>query len=113
MAARVLYGLAGRGEAPAALGRVSPRTRTPVGATVAVGAVVLGLALFFPLTGLARATSTVILVVFALVNAALVVIKRRDGPPAHADAPTYPIAFPVLGALSCAAILVFEMRTGW
>ena len=36
MASRVLYGLADQGSLPAALARVSPRTRTPLLATAAV-----------------------------------------------------------------------------
>ena len=42
---------------------------------------VLALALWVPLVGLAGATSTLVLVVFSLVNAALIRVRRRPPPP--------------------------------
>ncbi|WP_420392228.1 APC family permease [Acuticoccus sp.] len=57
----------GRG-APSALAAISSRTRTPVLATLLVGAVVLTLALLVPLKSLAEATSFAILLVFVGVN---------------------------------------------
>lgn len=79
MAARVLYGMARKGMAPGRLGAVSTATRTPLFATLMVGATVLLLAVSFPLVGLAQATSFIILGVFALVNLSLVVLRRREG----------------------------------
>jgi len=81
MASRVIYGLSRQGSIPAVLGRVHPGTKTPVFATFAVGTVILVLALAVPLGILAEAVSVVILVVFALVNLALGLIKRRDRGP--------------------------------
>jgi amino acid transporter len=78
MASRVLYGLSRQGSIPALFGQVNARTHTPVVATVAAGAAVLVLALAVPLGTLAELVSVVILVVFALVNLALGLIKRRD-----------------------------------
>ena len=81
MGARVLYGMSRRRWLPAALGRVHPRTRTPLAATALVTATVLALALWVPLVGLAGATSTLVLLVFSLVNAALIRVRRRPLPP--------------------------------
>ena len=85
MASRVLYGLAAQGSLPAfaaPLARVHPRTRTPVVATTVVVASILVLAVFFPIARLAETTSTIVLVVFLFVNAALLRLKSSAGPPA-------------------------------
>jgi APA family basic amino acid/polyamine antiporter len=77
MASRVLYGLASQGDLPQMFCRVNRRTRTPVIATVTVSAIILALALLVPLHDLAEVTARMTLVVFAIVNLALVAIKRR------------------------------------
>jgi APA family basic amino acid/polyamine antiporter len=77
MASRVCYGMARRHWLPACLGRVHPRTRTPVMATVTVAVLVLLAALWFPIETLAKATSYLLLVVFALVNLSLWRLKRQ------------------------------------
>ncbi len=77
MASRVLYGLSRQGSLPAFLGEVNPVTRTPVKATLIVVAIILMLALLFPLAGLAEMTSRITLIVFSLVNLALLRIKLR------------------------------------
>jgi basic amino acid/polyamine antiporter, APA family len=88
MASRVLYGLSSRGQLPAWLGRVNPRTRTPLAGTLLVTVAVLGLALLGQLGALARATSVIMLSVFALVNLALWRIHGRR------DLPTVPWQLP-------------------
>ena len=89
MASRVLYGLARRGEIPwRPLSHVSPRTRTPVRATFAVTAAVGTLAVAFTTVDLAAGTAFLTLGIFALVNAALIRLRRRtDAPPARFTAP--------------------------
>ena len=77
MAARVLYGMAQEGLVPAGLGVVDERRQTPVRATVLVTGMISMLALFFPLVGLARATSLVTLTVFVLVDVSLFRIGTR------------------------------------
>lgn len=79
MASRVLYGMAGKGLAPTWFAPVNARTRTPLRATLTVGCVVLLLATSFPLTGLAIATSFIILAVFAMVNSSLVRLRWQEG----------------------------------
>jgi APA family basic amino acid/polyamine antiporter len=95
MAARVIYGMAKQGNLPRALGRVSTRTRTPLIATAFVTAVTILMALTFPLLQLAETTSIATLIVFALVNAALLLIRyrRENAPGPHYTAPIWmPIA---------------------
>jgi len=107
MGSRVLYGLANQGQLPRILARVDPRTRTPLIATALVTAAVLVLALFFRLKGLAQVTSGITLAVFAVVNLALILVKRRQ--PAPADGYSVPIWVPVLGFLSSFGFLSREI----
>lgn len=107
MSSRVAYGLARKGQAPARFEHVNARTRTPLEATLAVTVVVLVLALWFPTAALAKATSTILLVVFALVNFSLWWIKRRETAPPE-EGPNYPIWLPMTGCLVCTAFLIFH-----
>lgn len=104
MASRVLYGLADQGNMPQIFGRVSALTGTPLVATATVTAIVLVLALGFPLEGLAEMTSRITLSVFALVNVALICLKVR-GTPAPAGAVQVPFIVPVLGFIASLAFL--------
>jgi amino acid transporter len=110
MASRVVYGMARDADAPAPawLAKVSPRTRTPLRATALITAVIMLLAVLFPLTTLAKVTSAIILVVFGTLNVALWAIKRRD-PDREGTGLRLPLWLPVVGALSSAAVLVFQL----
>lgn len=105
MAARVCYGMARQKRLPAWLGAVSPRSRTPVRATVLIAGCVLILALFTPLDALAETSSEVLLTIFALINLALVRFKLR-GVPAPEGVFTVHIIFPIAGAVSCVALVL-------
>lgn len=109
MSARVAYGLGARNLAPHWLARVHPRTRTPLVATLLLTGVTALLALYFPLTTLARATSSIILVIFATVNLALWRVKVVDPDPGG-EGPRFPVWLPIVGACSCVGILMFQ---GW
>lgn len=107
MASRVLYGLANEGWLPRGLGRVAPRTHTPVRATALVTVVVLVFALALPLVTLAQITSLLALAVFALVNAALIVLKRRA--PRAPGLFRIPVWAPWLGCLISLAALAYGL----
>ncbi len=77
MASRIFYGLARAGALPAVLGRVHARFRTPAVAVALCWAIILALALALPLVALADITSRIVLAVYALVCAALLLVKRR------------------------------------
>lgn len=81
MASRVLYGMAREDLLPSYFAQVDPVRHTPVRATRIVSVVILVLALFFPLVGLAKATSLVTLGVFTLVNLSLFVLGLRSEHP--------------------------------
>lgn len=108
MASRVIYGLADQGELPRRLAYVNARTRTPVAATLLVTGIILVLALLVPLERLAEATSTIVLIVFALVNLALLAIKRR-GTPAPAGVRVWPSWVPAAGFVASAGFLVLRL----
>jgi APA family basic amino acid/polyamine antiporter len=106
LATRVVYGMAKLGDLPAVLGAVSRTTATPLTATVMIVAMVLVLALSAPLERLAEATSLATLVVFAMVNLALLKLRRDGAPPGRI---TIPIAVPMLGLASCLALIAFAL----
>ena len=81
LGSRVLYGLSDQGWLPPCLGKVNPRTRTPLRATCLITAIILCMALWLPMVTLARITSLITLLIFTCVNTALIVIKRRDSRP--------------------------------
>ena len=99
MAARVLFGLGKRSPGLSMFRHAHPRLGTPVLGTLVVGAAVTLSALTLPVAVLAGITTQALLIVFVIVNAALIGLKRRtpDGPFA------VPMAVPVLGILTCAA----------
>ena len=104
MASRVLYGLGKQGNVPAIFAKINRLTHTPVVATVVITGLVLTLALSFRLEGLAEMTSRIVLVVFTLVNMALILLKRRGDAPPHGG---FTVArwVPIAGCLSCLAML--------
>ena len=110
MASRIFYGMAKKGWLWTGLAKVNARTHTPINASGLAIAIVLGLALWFPLELLAKATSFLVLVVFALVNAALVNIKRKQ--PLPSDTLTIPMWVPVVGCGSSSALLLIQVFAG-
>ena len=77
MAARVLFGLGKQGGVLSVFRHEHPRFGTPVLATGLIGAFVIAAALTLPVADLAGVTSTILLLVFTLVNASLILLKRR------------------------------------
>jgi amino acid transporter len=106
MVPRVVYGLANLGLVPPWAGAVSSRTNTPLRATVAGAAVIATLAVAIELEWLARLTSATTMAIFATINAALVVIKRRDGPTSTFQVPLF---VPVVGVATAATMFAIEV----
>ncbi len=105
MSSRVLYGLASQGNLPKKLTYIHPVTHTPLVATALVVAIILVLALFLPIARLAETTSQIVLLVFMLINLALIRLKitkkQTDG-----DIFQVPLWVPILGFLSCLALFL-------
>lgn len=78
MLARLFYGMARRRQLPAVLGRVHPRTRTPIEATALAGGIVLATALLIPFEGLLSLANALTLGIFVVVDLALWRIQRHQ-----------------------------------
>jgi amino acid transporter len=105
MASRLLYGMANQRVLPAPLGKVLPGRRTPWVGILFSTVLALGLIYYVSMdpesnvvVNLSGTTAFLLLCVFAVVNVACMVLRRRD------DVPTVfksPGATPVVAALLC------------
>lgn len=109
-ASRLIYGMSRQGLMPAFLGKVHASTKTPHMAILLLFLILAPLALFGTIGNLAAATVLLLLVVFCVVNASLVVLKRRAGE-AHGKFEV-PVWVPALGAFVCAALVLVRVTTG-
>jgi len=111
MSSRVLFGLSRQAELPRILSYVHPKRHTPIIATLVVAALTLFLALVFPLSGLAEATSRITFVIFTLVNASLVLLTLRavGWHPARV-VNRLRLLVPLGGSLASLALLVVSLR---
>ena len=87
--------------------RNNASTHTPLIATIIITAGVLFFALLFPLLSLAKITSYITLIIFMLINGALVKIKysQKD----H-DGFTVPVWVPLIGGFST-LLFIFYLTT--
>ena len=108
MGARVLYGMGKQSLAPAWLATVHERFKTPYIATLIIGFVVWLLATSLDLTTLAKTTSFIILVVFLMVNLALLKIIKKEGT-APEKAMQVNRLVPVMGAVMCLVFLGVQL----
>jgi len=106
-ASRVIYGMSRQGWIPPVLGVVNPGTRTPLLATGIVTGLVMVFALWLPLLSLAKLTSFITLVVFALINFSLLQIKIRSPEPEGIR--TIPFWVPVMGFICSSAFLIYQV----
>lgn len=104
MATRVVYGMARMGDLPSSLGAVHEPTGTPVIATILIAGLVLLLAWFIPFDRLAEFTSLATLMVFALVNLALLKLRWR-GEGRRSGEIRIPLWVPAAGFVSCLAMI--------
>jgi len=107
MASRLLYGMANKRWLPDFLGVIHPRTRTPVNSTLVVMLLMLVFALVLPLVTLAELTSYLVLMVFSLVNLALIKIKSTHPKPESVH--VYANWVPRLGFATAFAMLVIKL----
>lgn len=108
MASRVIYGMGKQKLLPITLSHINATTATPVRATLLCIAVTLILALAFPLSALAQATSIIVLAVFTLVNLALIRINSYK---TNKGTVHFPLWVPVIGAGLCLLILALKQPT--
>ncbi|PRH79832.1 amino acid permease [Streptomyces solincola] len=110
MASRLAFGMARDGLLPAVLTRVLPGRRTPWAAIAATTAPALLLALTGSVATLASTLVLLLLVVFLIVNTAVLVLRREPGEVGHFRAPT---ALPILGAASCVLLATQVEAAVW
>jgi amino acid transporter len=94
MASRLLYGMARQEIVPRAFERVLPERRTPIVGIAFTTLISIGLILAGDLATLADTTVLLLLLVFAVVNVAVLVLRRDPVGHEHFRAPT---ALPVIG----------------
>lgn len=104
MSIRVVYGMAKQGDLPRKLAQVHGKTATPLLATGIIMLLALGFALIVPFERLAESTSLATLVVFALVNLALLKIRSSRIRPARAPIHV-PLVIPLLGLIACVVMI--------
>lgn len=99
MASRLIYGMARQGVVPDVLGRVHAGRRTPYIAIVFTSLLAVALILFAGgVPALGGTTSLLLLCVFAVVNVAVLVLRKDTVGHKHFRTPT---VLPVLGAITC------------
>ncbi|MFJ8668351.1 APC family permease [Streptomyces sp. NPDC093600] len=97
MASRLCYGLANEKVLPRAMGKVLKNRRTPLTGTVFVTLLAIGLVSTGEIEGLGDTTAFLLLCVFAVVNIAVLVLRKDRVEHAHFRTPT---VLPVLGAIT-------------
>ncbi len=109
-ASRLLFGMARDKHLPHALSIVHPVRRTPY---VAIGLIFVLIAILIlsgDISQLASATVLLLLLVFSVVNSALVILKLRPDEPLGAF--ELPLAVPALGAVVCLVMFVARVGAG-
>ena len=111
MSSRLLYGMASRQWLPEFLSTINPTTRTPINSTIVTVVFMLFFALVFQIMALAEFTSYLVLIVFALVNLALIKIKKKQPTPVGVVA--FSVWLPRLGFLTAISFLLIHVLSGF
>ena len=109
-ASRLLYGMARDKRLPSRVGSIHQTRRTPHIAVLLVLAILVVLVLVGDIGPLADATVLLMLLVFSIVNTALVVLKLRPAEPKGGF--EIPLFVPVLGAAVCFALFIVRTTSG-
>jgi len=109
MSSRLLYGMANRGWLPGFLAVIYPVTRIPLNSTILTVALMILFALTLPMVTLAELTSYFVLMVFALVNLALIRIKQSHARPESVR--VYSVWLPRLGFVTTMSFLLIKLIT--
>ena len=107
MASRLIYGMARQDVLPRPLAKVLPGRRSPWSAIAFTTLLALGLMIVVSqlaessVTALSGTTALLLLCVFAVVNVAVLVLRREPSDHEHYRTPT---ALPVLGVITCVVL---------
>ncbi|MEU4800926.1 APC family permease [Actinosynnema sp. NPDC023587] len=99
MASRLIYGMSRERIIPKVFGAVHPFRRTPWISIIFTSGVAIILVSTADIAKLGGTTALLLLVVFTIVNVAVLVLRKEKADHRHFRAPTW---VPVLGALTCA-----------
>ncbi|MGH3862889.1 APC family permease [Actinokineospora sp.] len=99
MASRLVYGMANERIIPRAFGTVHPFRRTPWVSILFTSLIAVALVASVDITLLGGTTSLLLLLVFTVVNVAVLVLRKDPVAHNHFRAPT---VLPVIGAVTCA-----------
>jgi amino acid transporter len=105
MASRLLYGMANEQVVPAAFARVHAGRRTPWVAILFTVAISVALILTSDVKELASTTTFLLLLVFGVVNVAVLVLRRRPVEHRHFRTPTWAAAIGAVATLALASPL--------
>ncbi|HFD32454.1 MAG TPA: amino acid permease [Gammaproteobacteria bacterium] len=108
MASRVLYGMSRKQWLPEKIGVVNEKTHTPLNATIIIILLVLLFALSFPLLSLAKITSFITLIIFMIINFALIKIKFSQK---EYEGFKVPLFIPVTGGVSTLMFVLYLSST--
>ncbi|MBP9738910.1 amino acid permease [Candidatus Saccharibacteria bacterium] len=109
MASRMLYGMANKGWVNKELARIHVKTKTPIVATAIVVIAMVIAVITLDIVMLAKITSLLVLVVFILVNSALVVVKHSH--PRQRPTTEVPLAVPIAGVVTCLVLVCYQAYT--
>jgi APA family basic amino acid/polyamine antiporter len=98
---RILYAMSRDGLVPSIFAKLSPRTGVPFVNTVVVGLFIAVLAALVPLGSLADATSIGTLFAFALVNVAVIILRRTEPDRQRSFKVPFSPVTPLLGLAFC------------
>jgi amino acid transporter len=110
MASRIIYGMGDQGVMPTVFSSVHPGRRTPWVSIAFTAAIALIVLVTIgrndeALSTLGSTTVVLLLLAFVMVNISVLVLRRDEVGHEHFRAPT---AFPVLGAVVAAALLIYQ-----
>src|SRR5688500_18599853 len=91
MTPRILFAMGERGELPAIFARIHPQFRTPYVAIAVNSILALGLSLAGSFTQLATSSAITRLTIYILVCGAVLVLRRKWGPPEGFGIPAAPV----------------------
>ncbi len=107
MVSRLLYGMSKRGWLPIWFSRIYSPTHTPLNSTLVVALLILVFAMMLPMVTLAEMTSSLILIVFILINLALIRIKQQQPEPEGVT--VFPAWIPKLGLVTACTFLLLNI----
>lgn len=107
---RLMFGMARQGQLPSFLNSVHGKRSSPDRAVLLSGAVFLILAVSGDISSLAKATSIMLLCSFVIVNASLLVLRKRDKIEGSFEVPAW---VPLSGLLCCGLMAASAERNAW